>query len=223
MPFEAGTLIILALLGGVVAVDGTSFGQFMVSRPLVSASLAGFVAGDPVHGALIGLVLEAFHLTVLPVGAAKFPEGGPAAVAGGAMYATSDFAASTLLLIVIFALALEWLGGESVRFMRQGNGRLMTRGRTLVMTAGALEWRHLLAIGFDFVRGMLLVIAGSLILSGALRVLAPLWGLGERIPQVLLSAVVAGLIASTFRTLGSPGWLTAVGAGAGITFLLLVV
>ena len=41
-------LVWLSLLGGWVATDSTSFAQFMVSRPLVAASLAGWIVGDPV-------------------------------------------------------------------------------------------------------------------------------------------------------------------------------
>ena len=36
-------------------------------------ALAGAVVGRPMAGAMIGVVLEAFHLSVLPVGAARFP------------------------------------------------------------------------------------------------------------------------------------------------------
>ena len=64
-------VLVLALLGGVLALDGTSLGQFMVSRPLVACVLAGLVAGDPAAGAMAGLVLEALHIAVLPVGAAR--------------------------------------------------------------------------------------------------------------------------------------------------------
>ncbi|MEX0912584.1 MAG: hypothetical protein WD031_04060, partial [Gemmatimonadota bacterium] len=55
--------LLLILLGGLVAVDGTSVGQFMISRPFVAAAHAGWAVGDPIHGMVIGLVLEAFHLT----------------------------------------------------------------------------------------------------------------------------------------------------------------
>ena len=214
-------LLLLILFGGLVAIDGTSFGQFMISRPLVAATLAGAIVGNPAHGALIGGILEAFHLSVLPVGAAKYPESGPAAVAGGAIYASSDIAASTLLLTVVLVLGLEWVGGETVRLLRQTNVRLIHAGDPAGLTPTSLERRHFAAILIDFARGMGLVLFGLLALATLLGALQPRWGIGEQIPQLVLSAVVAGLVASSFRSLGSRHWMAAAGVGAGLLFVLL--
>jgi mannose/fructose/N-acetylgalactosamine-specific phosphotransferase system component IIC len=221
MPLDAGPFLMLVALGGVVAVDGTSLGQFMISRPFVAATLAGVIVGDPLHGALAGIVLEAFHLNVLPVGAARYPEGGPAAVAGGAIYATSDLAASTLLLAVLFVLALEWVGGQSVRYMRQVNVRFIPSDRHAAVSPRTLEIGHLQAIGLDFTRGMLLVAFGTVLLALALSFTVPLWGLGERIPQVVLTGVVAGLLTSAAQVVGWRGWFVAAGAAGGILFILV--
>src|SRR3954471_14228937 len=100
-----------ALLGGLLALDGTSVGQVMVSRPLVAASLGGLVVGHPAAGMAIGVVLEALHLAVLPVGASRYPEGGPAAAVAGAAYAAyapAGGGSAALLAAVLFALAMEW-------------------------------------------------------------------------------------------------------------------
>ncbi len=51
-------ILLLSLLGGVLAVDGTSVGQFMVSRPLVAGVLAGWLLGDPMSGLWVGGILE---------------------------------------------------------------------------------------------------------------------------------------------------------------------
>ena len=221
MTIEPVTLLMLALFGGLVAIDGTSFGQFMISSPLVSATLGGAIVGDPFHGALIGGILEAFHLSVLPVGAAKYPEGGPASVAGGAVFATSDFAASTLLLTLVLVLGLEWIGGGSVRLLRRLNVHIVHQPGGGDLSARSLERRQLGAIGIDFLRGMVLVVAGILALATLLPSLASSWGLGEQIPQILLSAVVAGLLASTYRSFGDRRWMAAAGAAAGLFFVLL--
>ena len=70
-------LVHLTLLGGLLALDGTSFGQFMFSRPLVAGVLTGWIMGDPVTGLLIGGLLEVYFISIFPVGGAEFPEGGP--------------------------------------------------------------------------------------------------------------------------------------------------
>ncbi|HZG42780.1 MAG TPA: PTS sugar transporter subunit IIC, partial [Longimicrobium sp.] len=70
-------LLLLGVLGGVLALDATSFGQFMLSRPLIAAVLAGIATGSAQAGIVIGVLLEALQLAVLPVGAARYPEAAP--------------------------------------------------------------------------------------------------------------------------------------------------
>jgi mannose/fructose/N-acetylgalactosamine-specific phosphotransferase system component IIC len=221
MLLDPGTFLLLALLGGVVAVDGTSFGQFMISRPFVAATLAGWIVGAPLQGAAIGVILEAFHLTVLPVGAARYPEGGPAAVAGGAAYALSEQTPSSLLLAVLVVLLLEWIGGESVRLMRQGNVRLLNEGHGKLATARGLERRHLAAIGVDFLRGTLLFVFGMALLLVTETFVTPFWGLGEDLPRLMIAAIVPGLLASAVRIVGWRAWFTAAGAIGGVTLVVL--
>lgn len=216
---DAGLYLLLVLWGGLVAVDGTSCGQFMISRPLVAATVAGLLAGDAVAGAMIGLVLEAFDLAVLPVGAARYPEGGPPAVAAGALFAASDGRASTLLAAVLFFLAWEWLGGESVRLMRQLNGRILAPTYRPPFRVAELERRHLAALAVDFGRGVLLVAVGVLVLWGVLRWTEGVWTLGERIPRVVVAAVVAGLVAGSLRHFGGRTRLFVAGLLGGLLLL----
>ncbi|MGH7752488.1 MAG: PTS sugar transporter subunit IIC, partial [Gemmatimonadales bacterium] len=77
---------IAALLGwGVlVGLDLVSLPQAMIARPLVAAPVAGAILGDFDAGLTVGLALELFQLDVLPVGASRYPEYGPAAIAGAA-------------------------------------------------------------------------------------------------------------------------------------------
>ena len=69
-------LLLLTFLGGLLALDGTSFGQFQVSRPLVAGTLTGWAVEDPVLGLLMGGILEFYFISVFPVGGGHFPEGG---------------------------------------------------------------------------------------------------------------------------------------------------
>ena len=73
-------LALIALVGGVLALDATSVGQFMLSRPLVAGALTGWMLGDPALGLLIGTVLELYLLVSFPSGGARFPEGTTATV-----------------------------------------------------------------------------------------------------------------------------------------------
>ncbi len=215
--------LLLILFGGWVAMDGTSFGQFMVSRPLVAASLAGWIAGAPLQGAAVGLLLEALHLMVLPVGAARYPEAGPAAVASGGIYAAGPPTASALLTAVVFALLWESLSGESLRYLRQLNIRLATSAGSAPLTPAEIERRHLQAVALDFARGLLLVAGGMLLLSLLLLQVTPLWALGERFPRVVLTASLAGALAASLRLhdLRESAWLVGIGITCALLFLFL--
>lgn len=211
-------LLWLALLGGWVATDSTSFGQFMVSRPLVAATLAGWIVGDPLSGAAIGLVLEAFHLTVLPVGAARYSEGGPAAVVAGGAYALAGSAPGAMLMVIAFALGWEWVAGQSVHQLRHLNVRLAAS--EAVVDVNRLQRSHLSATAVDFLRGVLLTLVGWVLLYGALALFTPVWGLDARITALLTGAIVVGLLASSLRLFGSRvGWFIA-GIAGGAAFLL---
>lgn len=120
------TVLLLLLLGGWVALDGAAVGQFLLSRPLVAASVAGLIAGDPLAGLLVGLLLELAHLVHLPLGGAQLPEPGPGAVVAGAVAGLVGGGAG-LTLGFTLGLGLGWLGGKSVVWHRQVTGEKLAR------------------------------------------------------------------------------------------------
>lgn len=212
------SLTLLLLLGGWTALDGTSVGQFMVSRPLVAATLAGWVVGDPLAGLTVGVVLEAFQLSVLPVGAARYPESGPPAVVSGAMFATSSQLPSALLVALAFALGWEWIGGVSIRLLRQVNVRIaaVKQGQ-----ASALQLRHLASVTLDFGRGVLLCALGIVVLAAVMEPTQAQWAIGQRIPLAVTGAALAGMLATAPRLLPGRLRLFVAGAVAGLVFVLL--
>lgn len=211
------SLIALTLLGGWVAADGTSFGQFMVSRPLIAATLAGLLVGDPIAGGAIGALIEAFHLTVLPVGASRYPEGGPAAVAAGAVFAVGPQGAAAMLILTAFALVWEWLSGHTVHQLRQFNVRFSVLHRD----GASLERELLTAVAVDWLRGMALAIIGIAIATQVATLGIPLWGLSERFTSIAVSGLLVAMVASTLKLLGGrAGWF-ACGLAVGVLFVLV--
>lgn len=210
---EPSTLVILALVGGFLALDGVAAGQFMLSSPLVGATLGGLLAGAPAEGAALGLVLEALHLSVLPVGAAEVPETGPAALAGGWAYAAGGAGSDALLAATLLVLAWEWLGGRSVYKLRQFNRRFTAEP----VSAANLERRHLAAVAVDFIRGAGLTAAGVILFSAALARSGEVWGWGESPPRLAVGAAVVASLVVSFRLFGvqRAGYLVA-GVGAGV-------
>src|SRR5688500_10057637 len=162
----------VGLLGGVAGVDATSLAQTMVSRPFIAATLTGVLAGRPEEGAILGAMLELFALVILPVGAARYPESGTAAVAASAAYmsSTTVMSPAVMLITVLFALVWERIAGWSVILDRKFNGEYVAQA-TLSPTRPDrdLERRHLSAIAIDFARAAVMTVGGWLLGTVALR------------------------------------------------------
>jgi hypothetical protein len=215
----APAVITLLLLGGWVAVDGTGFGQFMVSRPFVAATLAGWIVGSPRAGAEVGLLLEAFHLSVLPVGAARYPESGPPAVVAGAVFAASGASSGVLVTALLFALAWEWVAGATIRSMRLANVHIL--GVHAADGTASMQKRHLLAVGVDFLRGVLLVGVGLGVLLSLLSLTREGWLLEVAGTRTVTGVLLVGLLATSARIFGTRLRLFAAGAAAAGLLVLL--
>lgn len=212
-------VVALVVLGGIVGLDAVSFPQFMLSRPLVAAPLAGAILGDPLSGMWVGVLLELLTLQQLPVGAVRVWDLGPAAVAGAAAAAAvPGGAVQTNLLGLGLACLVGWAGGWTVHGLRHLNGALVGSLGGSPVTAGRVARRHLLAMGLDFVRAAALTGAGIWLGRLAMGALAAgpvaLLGFG----YVLVAAAVLGL-AGGIRVLvmGRPTWIAfAVGGVVGL-------
>jgi mannose/fructose/N-acetylgalactosamine-specific phosphotransferase system component IIC len=196
-------LIHLALLGGLLALDGTSVGQFMVSRPLVAGVLTGLLLGDPALGLLVGGIMEVYLISMFPVGGAQFPEGGPSALVGVA--AAAGVAGPAGVALGTF-LGLVWsqLAAVSIRFLRRANGRLAPDPSLPAVTAHRVVWGHLLGVALDFARGVLLTVLG--VGAGALlaRPFESGWPLGDAWTLGLLAAGASVPAGAFVASLG--GW-----------------
>ena len=165
-----GTLALLALLGAVVGLDGVSFPQAMLSRPLVAATLGGAVCGNPVAGLLVGILLECFALETMPFGASRYPEWGPASVAAGVVAAIPGGNPEALARIVPFAvvagLGAAMLGGRTLLRLRRYNLSAATRRRDDIAAGDASAIVGLQRAGFamDFLRAGVLTTVFVLVL-----------------------------------------------------------
>jgi mannose PTS system EIIC component len=220
---EWGPFLLLVLLGAWTGVDTTSVGQFMISRPVVAATLAGWVVGDPVTGALLGLILEALNLMVLPVGAARYPESGPSAVAASAVLVLTPATPWAFVTAVVFALSWAWAGGATVRYLRLLNMRLVPRNADVDDAGRVVERRHLLAMVLDFARAALLTAVGMLLLTGLFHLTPMLNRVPESVAQVALWSLVAAGTAATLRLFSERrAVLFGLGAVGGLLLIVLL-
>jgi mannose/fructose/N-acetylgalactosamine-specific phosphotransferase system component IIC len=168
-------LLQISLLGGLLALDATSVGQFMASRPLVAGALTGLVTGQPAAGLFVGAILELYLLVSFPTGGSRFPEGATATVV--AVSAAGAGAGGTLALAVAIGLVWGQAAGVSITWLRHLNARLVPdpgRGRTSGRRVAAT---HLAAVGLDYVRGFVVTLAGVLLARPLVQALADAWPL----------------------------------------------
>ena len=113
LPIEV--LIALLVWGTLVGVDLVSLPQMMIARPLVAGTVAGAILGDIPTGLKLGVVFELLQYDILPVGAVRYPEYGPATVAAVVVAAGLAAGAAGTLRLVGTGPNLKWfaagLGG----------------------------------------------------------------------------------------------------------------
>ena len=216
--------LLLVIWGTLVALDLVSVPQAMLSRPLVAGAVAGWLAGDVEAGLRVGVLLELFALDVLPIGAVRYPDYGPATVVAAAFAAGAPWELG-LGLSVALALVLAVLGGWTLTLVRRWNARAIQR-RAAALAAGEsgairrLQYGGLLR---DAARGAVLT-AGGLLAAGAVA----RWVTLDRQTAVGLTLIAIGsaLAAAAGGAMRSAGhgvrlkWLLA-GLGAGTLLAVL--
>ncbi|MCP4728021.1 MAG: hypothetical protein GY863_23480 [bacterium] len=168
-------LIIIAIVGGIVAVDTTAFGQFMLSQPLFSASVLGLVLGDAQCGVEIGIIMQFIWLKQVPAGGTMFLNGnlGTITAAAALLLAKDTFAHSHQALLfnaVIFGLAASYLFGFFTSLKRRSNIMLIKKAGDELDKGNirGLERYHLVGVAATVISGMiatvLISIAGKFLL-----------------------------------------------------------
>ena len=179
-------------MGGVLALDGTSVGQFMLSRPVVAGALTGWMLGDPALGLLIGTLLELYLLVSFPSGGARFPEGTTATVVAVATAVASDTAGA---LPIAIAVGLLWgqVGGFSITALRKANGFIVPEPADSRAGSARVVTAHLGAVGLDFLRGALITGTGVAIGRMLVARVGASWPLGQResLALILVGAAVS--------------------------------
>ncbi len=217
-------VIVALLVWGVIAgLDLVSVLQAMVGRPLVAATVAGAIAGDPANGVMIGMALELFALEFLPVGGARYPDYGPAAVA--AATAAVGLPPGQLGVPLVLGLVLAYVGDWSIVGLRRWNTWRVRRaaGGLDAGDLGTISRVQLGGILWDALRSLALTGAG-LGLAWAVRTAPPL----DARRGLLLTAVLIGIgLASAAQNalrLADPrraGWWLALGLAGGTAWVVL--
>ena len=213
---SGSSAILLIIWGTIVGLDLVSVPQAMLARPVVVGAVAGWLAGDVEAGLRVGVLFELFALDVLPVGATRYPDYGPATVAATALAADSPWqfavGVSTALGLVIAVL-----GGFSLSMVRRANARAIQR-RSAALAAGesgAIRGLQYGSLARDAARAAGLTVLG---LACAFLLAEPVAGMdrstGLGLTLVALGCALSAAIGGALRSAGRGPRLRWLGAGA---------
>lgn len=221
-------LLPIALLGGLLGLDVVSFPQAMISRPLVAATCAGALVGNPLSGLLVGAALELVALDTLPFGASRYPEWGSAAVVGGAIFAThSSHPTGAIEMALVAALATAWLGGWTMVKLRERNAYWAAARRDALDAGarGAVIELQLLCMTADYLRGAVLAAASYALFAPLTTAAIDAWGTNARISRAVVVTVAASVAASAawkiFHGVSGARWFFLGGLAIGLAVMAL--
>jgi len=219
--FSPHVVLSLLVWGTLVGLDLVSVPQAMISRPLVAGTVAGWLVGDVEAGLRIGVLFELFALDVLPVGAARYPDYGPATVAAVALGAGAPWELS-LGLSAALGLVLAVLGGWSLQIVRRWNARAIQR-RAAALAAGESSAIRRLQYGAllrDAVRGFTLTLLGIVAASTIKDLVRLDRQTAVALTLVAIGSALAATVNGAFRSSGRSARLKWLLAGAGVGVLL---
>lgn len=220
----AGLGLLLAW-GTVVGLDLVSVPQGLLSRPLISAAVAGWVVGDVETGLRVGAILELFALDVLPVGASRYPEYGPAAI-GAVLLAAGLPAGDGVGVGALLGLLVATLAGYSLEWLRHANARDVHRHAAELDGGSTAAIRRLQWTGLarDTIRSVAVTTVALTLASLARAQLNGVVRMPTYLTPVLVGVGLAAALSGALRTAGRGrrlAWL-GVGLAAGVGLALVV-
>jgi mannose/fructose/N-acetylgalactosamine-specific phosphotransferase system component IIC len=224
---SASAVAAMTVLGGALGLDTTAALQLMVSEPLVAGTLAGLVLGDPAFGLVIGAALQLVWCGALPVGAAPFPDSGPATVGGvggalalvGAGVPPGIAVAAGLVVALVAGLA----GQRLTTWLRKRNDGLagLAEERAASGDDGGVKTAVVLGLAARFATagGLALVTMVALVALSGLLVSVPVRGTFSPFFWVAPLAACVAVAAARCRL---ERWLLGAGLAAGFVIGALV-
>ncbi len=178
------SLLSLAVVAGLAAVERKGFLQAMISRPVALGPIAGLAMGDAWTGLLVGAPLELFWLGAINMGASLPVQEalGTAAITGGAVLGVgilrglglsgAALAPAAALCALVACAPLALLGRAAERLVERFNERLYARAeRDLTLgELGAAARVNLYGVVLPFAISFVLAPAGAGVACGLVRV-----------------------------------------------------
>jgi mannose/fructose/N-acetylgalactosamine-specific phosphotransferase system component IIC len=153
----------IALAGGVVGLDRTAAGQFMLSQPIVAGPLTGWLLGDTAAGTVIGATLELIWVLDLPIGTfvpANATVGTVSATAIAALGSPGGASLPVIGFSIVLTTALVPITMKADGLVRQWNSQIADKALTASggQTGAVLSRIQCAGLGIFFLKSFVLYI-----------------------------------------------------------------
>jgi len=160
--------VILFFSGGIIGLDTTAAWQMLISHPLISSTLIGWIFGDLPFGLFFGLTMELIWLKDIPVGGAKLPEGNIGSFVGVStvLFAQPQGALNQPWVVFggfLYAFLIAYLAGFTVLQMRRNNQILAKWADHFAVkgSSSGVAWMHRLGIVHAFFHGAIWTVVAA--------------------------------------------------------------
>lgn len=200
-------IILISFAAAVLSLDITAFGQFMVSRPIVSATLVGYLLGDVNTGFWVGMMVELIWISALPMGAA-IPIDTTAVAILSVAYGlkVQPFDRAGVILALILAVGVGMLFRKADLLIRYLNVKIIhwveegiKEGKEGRISAGIYTGIFLFFLK-SFVLYMIAIYPGQQIIKFIYQHLDARMLTGLRLTWILLPVLGIGLTFVSFRS-----------------------
>jgi len=161
-------LLIIGLVGGIVAIDTTEFGQLMISLPIFSSVVLGYLFNNIEMGLFIGIVMVFPWLKLIPAGGALYHEGniGSCTAAGTCLMTITripGYENQMLFLSIIYGIILSYTAGRVIFIKRKLNEKIVRRNINNIEQGklGRTNFWIFLSVTVTFLSGFLFSGIGS--------------------------------------------------------------
>lgn len=197
-------LIPLCLIGAIISLDTFAIFQILISQPIITCTLIGWLSNDPMTGIHIGLLMQLIWISTLPVGAVTIPDGNLGAIVATIIAVNTigilpEYKSLIILFAIIFGLLMSFIGAHALNTVRTGNvyilNQLLNRVEAMKLNQVGKAISYSLLVNFLILFVMILIstLIGIAMIEAILEYKIDTWIHYTRFAEIVILGSGAGL------------------------------